>query len=78
MSDEKRVGRTVRLTADINQRLIELCEHLGTNPNAYLVNEIGKAIARDEVAFRATRQTQGMMELLQGIAQGAQEGSEDA
>jgi hypothetical protein len=60
MSDDKRIGRTVRLTQDINQRLIDLCDHLGTNPNAYLVNEIGKSIARDEVTFLVKR-SQGEM-----------------
>lgn len=61
MSEEKRIGRTVRLTVDVNQRLLDLCDHLGTNPNAYLVTEIGKAIARDELAFRAQRAQSEMM-----------------
>lgn len=56
MAHSDKVGRTVRLSSDINQRLLDLCDHLGVNPNAYLVAEIGKAVARDEVTFRAKSQ----------------------
>lgn len=62
MSDEKKYTRTIRLTTDVNDRLIALCEHLGTNPNSYLVNEIGKAISRDELAFKAQKNTNAMMD----------------
>ena len=62
MSEERgRIGRTVRLTPDINSRLLALCEHLGTNPNAYLVTEIGKAIARDEIQLRSIQGQQNLM-----------------
>ncbi len=44
-------SRTIRLNEDLDNRLTALCEHIGTNPNAYLVAEIGKAISRDEVAL---------------------------
>lgn len=54
--DTGKIGRTVRLSSDINQRLLDLCDHLGVNPNAYLVGEIGKAVARDELSFRAQKQ----------------------
>lgn len=54
MSSEK-ITRTIRLTPEVNQRLVDLCEHLGTNPNAYLISEIGKAVSRDEIAFRAQK-----------------------
>jgi len=47
----KKASRTVRLTQDLNNRLVALCTHLGTNPNSYLVSEIGKCISRDEIAF---------------------------
>lgn len=61
MSDDRsRVGRTIRLTSAMNDRLVALCDHLGTNPNAYLVNEIGKAISRDEVHFKVAQQSEDM------------------
>lgn len=59
MSADK-ITRTIRLTPEINQRLIDLCEHIGTNPNAYLIAEIGKAISRDEVAFNAQKNNTSM------------------
>lgn len=70
MSEDFRVGRTIRLSSSINQRLVDLCEHLGTNPNSYLVNEIGKAISRDELAFRSHQsQAEFFGRLLQGFDQ---------
>lgn len=50
-----KVNKSIKITADLNNRLNALCEHLGVNPNAYLLNEVGKAISRDEVAFMATK-----------------------
>lgn len=67
MSEVKRIGRTIRLTPEVNDRLIVLCEHLGTNPNAYLVSEIGKAISRDELSFRVGRQTADFLDFLKGL-----------
>lgn len=65
MSDkEGKVGRTVRLEHDINDRLIALCDHLGVNVNAYLVGEIGKAVSRDEVAYKASQHTSNMGDML--------------
>jgi hypothetical protein len=72
MSDKLKKSRTVRLTPELDSRLLALCDHLGTNPNAYLVTEIGKAISRDEVAFKAVQgssDTQAqMLALVQGFA----------
>lgn len=69
--DTGKVGRTVRLSSDINQRLVELCVHLGVNPNAYLVGEIGKAVARDELTFRAGKQNADLFRQLgQMISEG--------
>lgn len=59
-----KIGRTVRFSPDINQRLLDLCVHLGVNPNAYIVGEIGKAVARDELTFRAQKQNQDLFEQL--------------
>lgn len=56
MTDKKpKVGRTVKLEGDINDRLLALCAHLGVNPNSYLVNKIGEAISKDEVSYIASR-----------------------
>lgn len=64
-----KVGRTVRLSPDINQRLVALCAHLGVNPNAYLIGEIGKAVARDELTYRITSQTNDFFKAMQeGVA----------
>jgi hypothetical protein len=63
--DAVKVGRTVRLSPEINQRLVELCAHLGVNPNAYLVGEIGKAVSRDEISFRASRNSDDMLRLVE-------------
>lgn len=66
-----KVSRSLKLEADINDRLVAVCKHLGVNPNAYLVNEIGKAISRDEVAFVVANNSKnsmdGMLSLLQGL-----------
>lgn len=68
MEDKKpKVGRTVKLEHDMNERLIELCEHLGVNPNAYLLNEIGKSISRDEVAYKATQHASNMGSIIQDM-----------
>jgi predicted DNA-binding protein len=63
--DAAKVGRTVRLSPDINHRLVALCAHLGVNPNAYLVGEIGKAVARDELTYRLTSQTNDFFRSIQ-------------
>lgn len=62
MADAGKIGRTVRLVPDVNARLMALCAYLGVNPNAYIVAEIGKAIARDEVSFRAKNQMQDFLD----------------
>lgn len=66
MAESVKIGRTVRLTPDVNERLLKLCGHLGVNPNAYMVSEIGKAVARDEVSYRATSRSDAMFD---GIAE---------
>jgi predicted DNA-binding protein len=63
--DAAKVGRTVRLSPDINHRLVALCAHLGVNPNAYLVGEIGKSVARDELTYRLTSQTNDFFRSIQ-------------
>jgi len=48
---KEKVARSLKLEANLNERLVALCAHLGVNPNAYLLNEVGKAVSRDELAF---------------------------
>mgnify|MGYP003660455058 CR=1 FL=1 len=66
-----KVSRSLKLESDINDRLVAVCRHLGVNPNAYLINEIGKAISRDEVAFVVANNSKNsmndMVRLLQGL-----------
>lgn len=73
MSDKMKKSRSIRLTPDLDDRLVALCDHIGTNPNAYLVAEIGKAISRDEVSLKAIQgsgDTQAqMLALVKGFAE---------
>lgn len=68
--DEKegRHGRSVRLTSSVNTRLINLCDHLGVTPNAYLVQAIGKAITQDEIHFKLGKSTDGIEQLMQNVS----------
>lgn len=52
---KKKHSRTISITWDMHERLTLLCEHLGTNPNSYIVNEIGKAVSRDELIFKTKK-----------------------
>lgn len=62
-------ARTISLTNDMNERLLALCEHLGTNPNSYMINEIGKAVSRDEITFKAKTNQDDMMKLIMGMVE---------
>jgi len=53
MDESARKVRNVKLTVDIDNRLVALCKHLGTNPNSYLINIIGKSVSQDELAFKS-------------------------
>jgi len=53
MASDSKITRTIRLTPDVDSRLIALCEHYGISIHNYLTNEIGKAVSRDEVALRS-------------------------
>lgn len=66
MDSEKKpkVSRSLKIEHDMNERLIALCSHLGVNVNAYLLNEVGKCISRDEVAFKAQQQTSQANDLI--------------
>lgn len=55
MASDSKVTRSIRLTPDVDARLVALCEHFGISIHNYLLNEIGKAVARDEIAFKAKK-----------------------
>ena len=67
----EKVSRSLKLEPDINDRLLAVCRHLGVNPNAYLVSEIGKSISRDEFAFVVANNSKNsmndMVKLLQSL-----------
>ena len=69
----KKITKTIRLNHDVYQRLVALCDHLGTNPNAYLISEIGKCISRDELTFNVNKHSSdvysSLMPMLQGLTQ---------
>jgi predicted DNA-binding protein len=58
---KEKVSRSLKLDVQLNERLVKLCEHLGVNPNAYLLNEVGKAISRDELAFVVANNSKNAM-----------------
>lgn len=64
-----KVSRSLKLEADINDRLVAVCKHLGVNPNAYLVNEIGKAVSRDELAFVVANNSKNGMDSMIDLMQ---------
>lgn len=45
---KKKVNKSVSLNPDVYDRLLVVCERLGVNVNAYLVNAVGQQIQRDE------------------------------
>jgi predicted DNA-binding protein len=57
-------ARSVRLTADVIERLSALCDHLGVTPGAYMTAAIGKCLAQDEVAFHTKQQTRKQVDAL--------------
>lgn len=57
---KKKHSRTINITWDMHERLVALCEHLGTNPNSYIVNEIGKCVSRDELIFQTLKKPTDM------------------
>lgn len=63
-STRSTVGRTIRLSTDVMARLQAVCEHLGVTVGAYLTQEIGRAVARDEVSLMAKQSQANSLELL--------------
>ena len=61
-----KITRTVRLTPEVDAKLVRLAEELGTSVNAYLNVEMGKAINRDFLALQvADRQGAAMDNFMQ-------------
>jgi len=56
--------RSVRLTPDMLTRLNAVCEHLGVTVGAYLTQEIGRAVSRDEVSLLAKQSKDNSLEIL--------------
>jgi len=58
------VGRSIRLSTDVMTRLQAVCDHLGVTVGAYLTQEVGRAVARDEVSLMAKQSKDNSLELL--------------
>lgn len=58
------VGRSIRLSTDVMARLQAVCDHLGVTVGAYLTQEIGRAVARDEGSLMAKQSKDNSLELL--------------
>lgn len=65
MGSVKKKGRTIRLLPEVDARLVALCAHLGVNPNAYMLSEIGKAVARDELSYASKVRMNSLMDGLE-------------
>ena len=73
--EEQRQGRSltrsIRLTPEVMARLQAVCDHLGVTASAYMTAEIGRAVARDEVALQAKRTSDNGLEMLARVLQEA-------
>ena len=62
MSGVKKRPRSLALAPDLEEKLLKLCEQLGVNPHAYLVNEVGKAVNRDYLQFQVANNQKAAMD----------------
>ena len=62
MSVIKKKPRSLSLTPEVEDKLLKLCDQLGVNPHAYLLNEVGKAVNRDYLAFQVAVRQQNMFQ----------------
>lgn len=70
MSALKKRPRSLSLTPEIEDKLLKLCEQLGVNPHAYLLNEVGKCVNRDYLAFQtAANQTAVLQSFMSNLEQ---------
>lgn len=58
MERVKRIPRSIPLTPALDEKLRKLSEILGVSMNSYLVNEVGKAINRDYLAYSVAERQQ--------------------
>jgi hypothetical protein len=45
---KQKIKKSVSINPDVFERLVVVCERLGVNVNAYLVNAVGQQLQRDE------------------------------
>ena len=62
-------SRSLKLDIALNDRLVVLCKHLGVNPNSYLLNKVGEAVSKDEVAYLASKSVNEMNKQLSDFMQ---------
>lgn len=65
------VTRTIRLTPEVLARLQAVCEHLGVTVGSYITQEVGRAVARDEMSLLAKQSKDSSLEMLARILQEA-------
>lgn len=61
--------RTIRLTPEVLARLQAVCEHLGVTVGSYITQEIGRAVARDEMSLLAKQSKDNSLEMLARMLQ---------
>lgn len=70
-SKPKPVKRSVSLSQSTNNDLVTLTDLLGVNAHSYMVNEIAKAVQRDLLVYKSTKDTStqlsGFIEALQSV-----------
>lgn len=64
---EPRCPRSIRLTKNINNRLIAVCDHLGVTPTSYLIAAVGKSITLDEQVFITQKHSSDMVDIASNI-----------
>ena len=62
MSGIKKKPRSLSLTPEVEDKLLKLCDRLGVNPHAYVLNEVGKAVNRDYLASQVAERQQTMFQ----------------
>lgn len=72
------VARTIRLSTDVMARLQAVCDHLGVTVGAYLTQEVGRAVARDEVSLMAKQSKDNTLELVSRFLTEAAKEARDA
>lgn len=68
--------RSVRLTPEMITRLNAVCDHLGVTVGAYLTQEIGRAVSRDEMSLLAKQSKDNSLEILTRLFQETTKGDD--